>query len=143
MGKKVMTKKTIYIANDGTEFETKEECEYYENRYKALLDNPEVVFFDYDLKPLTKYNIRDAYDWCELFENSYCINIPSVECFTQLIDAYDEFLGMSFASYDSKDKLGVWRYNHVSEYWENLIKIKVETDKIIQQVNEIVLSKKV
>lgn len=27
-----MKKKTLYIANDGTEFETKEECEYYENR---------------------------------------------------------------------------------------------------------------
>jgi hypothetical protein len=35
-----MIKKTLYIANDGTEFETKEECECYENRYKALLDNP-------------------------------------------------------------------------------------------------------
>ena len=66
-----MTKKTIYIANDGTEFENKKECEQYETRYKALLDDPEVIFFDQDLKPLNKYNIRDAYDWSELFENSY------------------------------------------------------------------------
>lgn len=137
-----MTKKTIYIANDGTEFENKKECEQYEARYKALLDNPEVIFFDQDLKPLTKHNIRDAYDWSELFENSYYINIPSVECFTQLIDAYDEFLGMSFASYDSKDMLGLWRYNYVSERWENLIKIKTETDKILEQANEIVLKEK-
>lgn len=137
-----MTKKTIYIANDGTEFENKKECEQYEARYKALLDNPEVIFFDQDLKPLTKYNIRDAYDWSELFENSYCINIPSVECFTQLVAAYDEFLDMSFASYGSKDMLGLWRYNYVSECWENLIKIKAETDKIIEQANEIILKEK-
>lgn len=33
-----MTKRTIYIANDGTEFENKKECEH--------LDTPEVIFFD-------------------------------------------------------------------------------------------------
>ena len=49
---------------------------------------------------------------------------------------------MSFASYDSKDMLGLWRYNYVSERWENLIKIKAETDKIIEQANEIVLKEK-
>ena len=136
-----MTKKTIYIANDGTEFENKKECEQYETRYKALLDNPEVIFFDENLEPLTKH-ITDNYSWCDLFEKSCYINIPSVECFTQLIDAYDEFLDMSFASYDSKDMLGLWRYNYVSERWENLIKIKAETDKIIEQANEIVLKEK-
>ena len=136
-----MTKKTIYIANDGTEFETKAECEYYENRYMMLIDTPDMVFFNENLEPLTKH-ITDDYSWCDLFENSYYINIPSVECFTQLIDAYDEFLDMSFASYDSKDMLGLWRYNYVSERWENLIKIKAETDKIIEQANEIVLKEK-
>lgn len=42
-----MTKKTTYIANDGTEFENKKECEHYETRYKILIDTPEVIFFDF------------------------------------------------------------------------------------------------
>ena len=90
-----MKKKTLYIANDGTEFETKEECEYYENRYKALLDNPEVIFFDKDLKPLTKCYITDDYTWRKwrkLFIEGFYINIPSVECFDLLAEAYKELL---------------------------------------------------
>ena len=51
-------------------------------------------------------------------------------------------MDISFASYDSKDMVGLWRYNYVSERWENLIKIKAETDKIIEQANEIVLNEK-
>lgn len=135
-----MTKKTIYIADDGTEFENKKECERYEARYKALLDNPEVIFFDQDLEPLTKH-ITDEDSWCDLFEKSCYINIPSVECFNQLAEAYEEFADMWFASYALTDssKMGLWRYNESKYFWENLIEVKAQTDKILEQANEIVL----
>lgn len=140
-----MTKKTTYIANDGTEFETKEECEYYENRYKALLDNPEVIFFNQDLEPLTKCNITDDNTWRKLFVESCYINIPSVECFDLLVKAYNEFLtDERFTDCDVTDnnKIGLWRYNDLEEYWENLIEIKAKTDKIIKQTNVMVLKEK-
>lgn len=140
-----MIKKIIYIANDGTEFETKTECEHYEKRYKTLLDNPEVIFFDENLELLTKCNIIDIDDWCELFEKSHYINIPSVECFNQLVEAYDEFFGTEFASCDvtnNNSMLGLWRYNYGIECWENLTKIKVETDEILEQANKKVLKEK-
>lgn len=140
-----MTKKTTYIANDGTEFETKEECEYYENRYKALLDNPEVIFFNQDLEPLTKCNITDDYTWRTLFLESCYINIPSVECFDLLVKAYKEFLvEEKFTDETPADnnKIGLWKYNNLDEYWENLIEIKDETDRIIEQANVMVLREK-
>lgn len=111
-----MTKKTIYIANDGTEFENKKECEHYENRYRALLDNPEVMFFNKDLEPLTKlFGVN-------LFACSYYINIPSVECFDLLEEACAEFLVDRFTDFDVNDnnKIGLWRYNESREYWGKL-----------------------
>ena len=138
-----MTTKTIYIADDGTEFENKKDCECYEKRYKALLDNPEVIFFDQDLEPLTKH-ITDEDSWYDLFEKSYYINIPSVECFNQLAEAYEEFADMRFASYALTDssKIGLWRYNESKYFWENLIEVKAETDKIIEQANKMVLKER-
>lgn len=136
-----MIKRTIYIANDGTEFENRKECEQYENRYKQLLDIPEVIFFDENLEPLTKH-IIDEDSWCDLFEKSCYINIPSVECFDLLLETYDEFWGLQFTDCDvtnSNNKIGLWRYNDLRECWENLTKIKAQTDKIIEQANEIVL----
>lgn len=137
-----MIKRTIYIANDGTEFKNKKECEEYENRYKPLLDNPEIVFFDKDLNPLTKCNILSDVDWHNLFMGSYYINIPSVECFDLLVEAYDEFLEDRFTNRDftdSDNKIGLWKYNDLRAYWENLIEVKAQTDRIIEQANEIVL----
>lgn len=139
-----MTKKTIYIANDGTEFENKKECEQYEARYRALLDNPEVIFFDENLEPLTKH-ITDDYSWCDLFGKSCYINIPSVKCFDLLDEAYYEFLGDQFISCDfshSDNKVGLWGYNNLRECWENLIEVKAQTDKILEQANKIVLKEK-
>lgn len=95
-----MKEKTTYIANDGTEFEIKEKCEHYENRYKALLDNPEFIFFNKSLEPLAKYNIMGDHSWHNLFACSYYINIPSVECFDLLEEAYDEFLVDRFTDFD-------------------------------------------
>lgn len=140
-----MKEKTTYIANDGTEFETKEECEYYENRYKALLDNPEIIFFNKNLEPLAKCNITDDYTWRTLFLESCYINIPSVECFDLLVKAYKEFLVEEKFTDETpidNSKIGLWRYNNLDEYWENLIEIKARTDKIIEQANEIVLKEK-
>lgn len=139
-----MKKKIIYIANDGTEFENKKECEHYENRYIALLDNPEVMFFNKGLEPLTKCNIMGDHFWHNLFACSYYINIPSVECFDLLEEVYDEILVDRFTDFDVTDnnKIGLWRYNESREYWENLIEIKAKTDKIIEQANEIVLKEK-
>ena len=139
-----MTKKTIYIANDGTEFETKAECEYYENRYMMLIDTPDMVFFNENLEPLTKH-ITDDYSWCDLFGKSCYINIPSVKCFDLLDEAYYEFFGDQFVSCDFSDsdnKIGLWRYNASKYFWENLIEVKAETDKIIEQANGIVLKEK-
>ena len=140
-----MTKKTIYIANDGTEFENKEDCEQHEARYRAILDNPEIIFFNQDLEPLTKCNIMNDDTWCKLFEDSCYINIPSVECFNQLAEVFEDFFGIPFASYDvtnNNDMLGLWRYSYVKECWENLTKIKAETDKILEQASKIVLKEK-
>ena len=138
-----MTKKTIYIANDGTEFENKKECEQYEARYKALLDNPEVIFFDENLEPLAKL-ITDEDSWSDLFNKSYYINIPSVECFDLLLEAYSEFYGQ-FIDYDVTDNnsmIGLWGYNDTKERWENLTEIKAKVDKVVEQANGIVLKEK-
>ena len=141
-----MTKKTIYIANDGTEFENKKECREYENRYKLLSNSPEVMFFDEDLEPLAKYSIKDDDDfWYNLFIRSHYINIPSVECFDLLQEAYNEFLGEPFTSCDftdSDNKIGLWKYNNLEECWENLIEVKAQIARILEQANEIVLKEK-
>lgn len=138
-----MTKKTIYIANDGTEFENKKECEQHENRYKALLDNPEVIFFDENLEPLIKH-IIDEDSWYDLFNKSCYINIPSVECFDLLLEAYDEFWGLQFTDCDvtNNNMIGLWGYNDTKTCWENLIEIKAKIDKVVEQANEIVLKEK-
>lgn len=139
-----MTKKTIYIANDGTEFENKKECEQYEARYKALLDNPEVIFFDENIEPLTKL-ITDEDSWSDLFGKSCYINIPSVECFNLFLEAYDEFWGLQFTDCDvtnNNSMIGLWGYNDLRECWENLTEIKAKIDKVVEQANGIVLKEK-
>lgn len=111
-------------------------------RDKAILDNPKVIFFNQNLEPLTKCNIVDDDAWCELYRDSYYINIPSVICFNRLIKAYHEFLGGRFTYYDvtNNNKMGLWRYNCIKGCWENLTKIKAETDEILEQANKVVLN---
>ena len=49
-----------------------------------------------------------------------------------------------FTDFDvtDNDKIGLWIYNESRKYWENLTEVKVKTDKIIEQANEIVLKEK-
>lgn len=58
---------------------------------------------------------------------------------------YNEFLDDQFTSCDftdSNNKIGLWKYDDLREYLEKLIEVKVQTDKILEQISEIILKEK-
>lgn len=58
----------IYEANDGTQFNTAEECERYEYKSSILLDRKNFLYFDEELHPIT---LGEGYSFTEVVENAY------------------------------------------------------------------------
>lgn len=79
-----MTTRTIYIADDGTEFDNENECYAYEHQFDDIV-NSDVKFWDLQRKPLDKSDIKDCLETC------YAMYIPNEEIAKVVYDAFEYF----------------------------------------------------
>jgi len=100
-----MTIRKIYIAEDGEEFESEDECLEYEKAF-----NPEgaIVFYDEDLERVTSG--RDPAETFELADHLYISNAEQAERFFNWIDEYygmtvpDEVVAGQVYSFDERNQ---------------------------------------
>lgn len=119
-----MTTRTVYIAEDGKEFETEEECREYE----SSLDFSSVAFFMDNKKRILEPNL-DAMDsvWYMVIKNSQ--EAPD------LIEYIDEQVGLDIRHlvtaatlYDGQ----VIGYDYDANRWVDLTKLATETAETVQ-----------
>ena len=80
-----MIRKETYIAFDGTEFDTKDECQNYELEQEKIEGNEERVFYLESGKTLMKHEIK------EFFRKTSCGKCP----FTRECRAMEQRIRMS------------------------------------------------
>lgn len=131
----------IYIADDGTEFRTKDDCVKYESQFNKICINDDVVFFDIDLNKIEKPIL--AKDWNTLINKCWYIFIKSEKSFKIVQELFAD-MGYCF-NYDTDVDLvsglwhyGLWHYNTKYGEWENLTYASNKMNEILYKVsNEI------
>lgn len=77
--------RTIYEANDGTQFSTAEECERYESKNLILLDRKNFLCFDEALHPI---KLDEGYKFVKVIEKAHffiCFTKEAVEIFGEKV----------------------------------------------------------
>lgn len=124
-----MTIQVLYIADDGEEFETEQECLDHEraSNYKDSL-----VFLD------SKFEIIDMNDSVEAYEKSFYIYVLDAE----KAGAFFSWLNV-YAGYESPERLGnhvIYYYDDHSREYENLgdaiDELVAKRDRILHEVTE-------
>lgn len=90
--------KVIYVADDGTQFDDRYECEYYE----WVLNHPslkEIVFYDEDGNVLADIFSQDTYEY------TMKIFVPTDEAAKEL-SGLGRYAG--FCAYENIDSAGTW-----------------------------------
>lgn len=125
-----MKKLITWIADDGTKFETEEDCVKYENRYNAL---EEKVMFIADGKIMKDEPINDKLNECDF------VVIRDIESATLLHQAYqDNCLNSPF--YDCDYQTGIFEYDCQYGLWRcidvEITKLREKKDKILELLKE-------
>lgn len=106
-----MTTKTLYIADDGEEFETEKECYEYEHRFDKIKQS-NILFFNNDKKLLNKEDIENCITSC------FGLYVSTEEEAKLLYDAF-EYYGIEnpWSRYDETFTTGYFIY---TSYWQNV-----------------------
>jgi hypothetical protein len=106
MEEKEITKK-IYVANDGKEFLSKEECEKYERFVKEILSN--VKYFRIDCHPdLTETGLFQHKIFVAVYSSHYCHREIAFEW---ALRAFDGYLGVSVQGCGFQPQFNVYESN--------------------------------
>lgn len=109
----------IYEANDGTQFNTAEECEHYESNNSILLDRKKFLCFDEALHPI---KLDEGYSFAKIIRDSYffiCFTQEAADAFQEKVDEVDE--SKTFPPYIRKNILYGWAADNNdcwSDVWE-------------------------
>ena len=121
-----MTTKTIYVADDGKEFDNEKECYDYEHQFDGIV-NSDVKFWDLQRKLLDKSDIYNCLETC------YAMYIPNQETAKVVNDAFVYF-GIESPWSNSVFNFDIG-YFYYERHWINI-------DKEIASLNEIINSLK-
>ena len=116
--------RTIYEANEGTQFSTVEECERYESKSSILLDWKNFLCFDEELRPI---KLDEGYKFVEVIEKAYFFI-----CFTEeAVIAFQEKANEAGKSdqfpYTHKNVLYGWAINN-SDCWSGVWEVVEELE---------------
>lgn len=115
----------IYEANDGTKFNTAEECERYESESSILLDRKNFLCFDQNLHPI---KLCEEYNFAEIIEKAYffiCFTQEAVEAFQEKVDEADE---SDIFPYIRKDTLYGWAADN-NDCWSDVWEVVKELEE--------------
>jgi len=125
-----MTEKTWYIAQDGAEFETKEECEQYERRYEK---GKSIIFFDEKSN-----NLWDEEDWYKKFEDTFYMFICNAEDAKDFFHFFGNEMGAHVPDDDLLVENTIVAYDDDDYDWYNLTekieKLSKAERKIMSQI---------
>ena len=128
--------RTIYEANDGTPFNTAEECERYESKSSILLDRKNFLCFDEALHPI---KLDEGYSFAKIIRNSYffiCFTKEAVEVFQEKVNGADE---SGIFPHIYKDTLYGWDVDN-SGCWKDVWEVVEEFEKQANYLREAVYS---
>ena len=126
--------RTIYEANDGTQFDTAEECERYESKNLILLDQKNFLCFDEALHPI---KLDEGYKFVEVIEKAYffiCFTEEAVVAFQEKADEADE---SDTLPYIHKNVLYGWAINN-SDCWSGVWEVVEELEDQANYLREAV-----
>lgn len=115
----------IYEANDGTKFNTAEECEYYESNSSILLDRKNFLCFDRELHPI---KLCEECSFVKAMEKAYffiCFTKEAVEVFQEEVDKANE--SHTIPPYIRKDALYGWAADN-SDCWSDVWEVVEELE---------------
>lgn len=125
----------IYEANDGTQFNTAEECECHEYKSSILLDRKNFLCFDQNFHPI---KLCEGYSHAEMIKNAYffiCFTEEAVEAFQEEVDRANE--SDTFPSYIRKDALYGWAADNTdcwSDVWEVVEELEAQAGYLREAV---------
>ena len=126
--------RTIYEANDGTQFSTAEECERYESKDSILLDRENFLCFDEALHPI---KLDEGYKFVEVIEKAYffiCFSKEAVEAFQKKADEAGK---SDTLPYIHKNVLYGWAINN-SDCWSGVWEVVEELEDQANYLREAV-----
>lgn len=129
--------RTIYEANDGTQFSTAEECERYESKNLVLTDRKNFLCFDEALHPI---KFDEGHSFAEIIRSSYffiCFTQEAVETFQEKIAEIDE--SGTFPPYIRKDVLYGWAIDY-NDCWSEVREVVEEFETQVGYLREAVCS---
>lgn len=126
-----MKKLVTWIADDGTKFETEEDCVKYENQHKIL---EEKVVFIADGRIMTNKGLNWKLNECDF------IVVRDIEGAKLLHQAFSDRCVCSPFYYDSVYKTGIFEYNDQYERWicvdTEITKLQDKKNKILELLEE-------
>lgn len=121
-----MIEKTIYYADNGTEFESKRECELYESRIKGNPIKPNIRFWDWDLNEIQGSMVFDA-------DTVACFKCETPEdfdqkgfCFNKIVCGKGEKTSLFFWDLESECYMTTKRYENE---WDSFYPYAKELEK--------------
>ena len=115
----------IYEANDGTQFNTSEECERHEYKSSILLNRKNFLCFDEFFHPI---ELHEGNSFTEIVKKAYffiCFTKEAVEIFQEKVDESDE---SDTFPYIHKDILYGWAVDN-NNCWSNVWEVVEELEK--------------
>lgn len=128
-----MIKKITYIAIDGKEFDTEEDCRNYEN----TIDNPfnGFTFFDTERNVLNKnYSISEVLYFARYLYVDKHLNVLELISNLERMEEYDEHLFDNFKKVPTKLLYGLWFYDNNDNKWKNCNTLKTYYDDLEREL---------
>lgn len=126
--------RTIYEANDGTQFSTVEECKRYESKNSILLDRKNFLCFDEELRPI---KLDEGYDFAEVISNSFFFICFTKEAVTAFQEKVNEAGKSDQFPYIHKNVLYGWAINS-SDCWSGVWEVVEELEDQANYLREAV-----
>lgn len=121
-----MIEKSIYVADDGEEFTTREECERYERRFEKARS---IIFFDEDFNNLHKE--KDIYD---KVEKAFYMFISNAEDAKEFFNTIGWEMSCSVPTEDLVKDNTIVAYAEDGYCWYNLTEKLEELSKIERKI---------
>lgn len=123
----------LYIADDGTEFEDKQECLAYEagQSAKALKGKVALLDADFEVIPL---------DILEKWDRAFFIFVKDVSALHELRDVWDwDLTGLYPPDFLNGDTAGLFAYDYDADVWYHmgtrLQSLQAIADKVMSVIN--------
>ena len=126
----------IYEVNDGTRFNTAEECERYESKDLILLDQKNFLCFDEALHPI---KLDKEYSFAEFLEKTYFFICFTQEAAEALEEKADEAGESNIFPFIHKDTLYGWDVDN-NDCWSDVCEVVEELEMQASYLREVVTS---